>query len=94
MTLRMYADHKKWPLEAVTVTLSHQKIHAKDCDSCTTEAGKLDRIRRRIAISGPLDAGQRQRLMEIADRCPVHRSLHGEIEVISEEMPPAADTGS
>lgn len=92
MTLRMYADHKEWPLEAVTVYLSHQKIHADDCESCKSGGGKLDRIKRRIEILGPLDAGQRQRLMEIADRCPVHRTLHSEIEVVTDEIPPAEDT--
>lgn len=91
MTLRMYADHKGWPLEAVTVSLSHRKIHAKDCESCATESGSLDRIKRQIEVLGPLDADQRQRLMEIADRCPVHRTLYGEIDVVTEEKPPAED---
>lgn len=92
MTLRMYADHKRWPLEAVTVALSHRKIHAEDCSTCKSEIGKLDQIRRRIKMFGPLDAEQRQRLMQIADRCPVHRTLHGEIEVITEEEPAGDDT--
>jgi len=70
MTLRVYADHKGWPLEAVTVSLSHRKIHAKDCESCATESGSLDRIKRQIEVLGPLDADQRQRLMEIADTLP------------------------
>ena len=91
MTLRMYADRKRWPLEAVTVSLAHRKIHAADCASCTTASGTLDRIARRIELSGPLDADQRQRLMEIADRCPVHRTLHGEIEVITAAAGPHGD---
>ena len=92
ITLRMVADRKDWPLEAVTVSLSHRKIHATDCDSCATEKRELDQIERQIELLGPLDAGQRQRLMEIADRCPVHRTLHGQIEVITTEKLPAADT--
>ena len=91
MTLRVYADHKGWHLEAVTVSLSHRKIHAKDCESCATESGSLDRIKRQIEVLGPLDANQRQRLMEIADRCPVHRTLQRKIEVVTEEKPPAED---
>jgi putative redox protein len=83
MTLRLYADHKKWPLERVAVRLSHEKIHAADCADCETRDGKIDRIEREIAISGPLDATQRRRLLEIAEKCPVHRTLHSEINVAS-----------
>ena len=79
MTLRMYAGHKKLPLEKVSVELRHGKIHAADCASCETKEGKIDRIERVIDIRGPLDEGQRQRLLEIADRCPVHRTLHSEV---------------
>ena len=85
MTLRMYADRKQWPLEHVRVTLEHEKIHAKDCEACETETGKVDRIRRRIALTGELDETQRARLLEIADRCPVHRTLHAEVRVETEE---------
>ena len=92
MTLRMYADRKGWPLEAVTVSLSHQKIHAKDCESCATESGNLDQIKRQIEIFGRLDADQRQRLMEIADRCPVHRTLNSKIEVVTMEKSPVDKT--
>ena len=92
MTLRMYADRKGWPLAAVTVSLSHRKVHAVDCESCATEKGKLDQIERQIEILGPLDADQRQRLMEIADRCPVHRTLHSEIDVVTTEKSPADET--
>jgi putative redox protein len=83
MTLRLYADHKKWPLERIVVRLSHEKIHAADCADCETREGKIDRIEREIDISGPLDSAQRQRLLEIAEKCPVHRTLHSEIEVAS-----------
>jgi putative redox protein len=79
MTLRMYADHKKWPLTSATVRLKHQKIHAKDCRECEAKSGKLDLITRELEFSGPLDTKQRQRLKEIADRCPVHRTLTSEI---------------
>jgi len=81
MTLRMYAKHKKWPLESVDVTLRHDKIHAQDCAECETETGKIDRIEKEIALAGPLSEEQRQRLLEIADRCPVHRTLHNEVSV-------------
>jgi uncharacterized OsmC-like protein/alpha/beta superfamily hydrolase len=79
MTLRMYAAHKKLPLERVSVELRHGKIHAADCASCETKEGKIDRIERVIDIQGPLDDEQRRRLLEIADRCPVHRTLHSEV---------------
>ena len=79
MTLRLYADRKKWPLERVGVVLHHDKIHADDCEACETQSGKIDRIAREIQLSGNLDEDQRKRLMEIADRCPVHRTLHSEI---------------
>ncbi len=81
MTLRMYAEHKGWPLERVAVRLRHAKIHAKDCADCETEQGKIDEISREIAISGPLDDEQRERLLQIADRCPVHRTLSSEIKI-------------
>lgn len=83
MTLRMYADHKKLPLDSVTVTLSHAKIHARDCDECESEQGKIDRIEREISVSGNLSADERQRLLEIADRCPVHKTLHSEVNIVS-----------
>ena len=81
MTLRLYADGKKLPLERVTVRLTHNKIHAEDCLNCETKEGMVDRIDRNITIEGPLDAEQRKRLMEIADKCPVHRTLKSEIEI-------------
>jgi putative redox protein len=81
MTVRMYAERKKWPLENAHVTLRHAKIHAEDCAECETKAGKLDRIERIIRLDGPLDAEQKARLMEIADKCPVHRTLTSEIRI-------------
>jgi uncharacterized OsmC-like protein len=81
MTLRMYADRKGWPLESVTVRLSQDRIHAKDCEECETEEGRIDRIRREIELGGPLEEKQRRRLVEIADMCPVHRTLKAEVLV-------------
>ncbi|HET9714657.1 MAG TPA: bifunctional alpha/beta hydrolase/OsmC family protein [Pseudolabrys sp.] len=81
MTLRLYAEHKKLPLERVTVRLQHNKIHAEDCLSCETKEGMVDRIDRNITLEGTLDPDQRKRLLEIADKCPVHRTLESEIEI-------------
>ena len=83
MTMRMYADRKSLPLERVTVTLDHSKIHAEDCADCETRVGMLDQIDRVISIEGALDAEQRKRLMEIADKCPVHRTLNSEIRIVT-----------
>ncbi len=83
MTLRMYADRKKWPLETVAVHLSHEKIHAADCDDCERNEGRVDIIQRVVEVTGDLSATQRTRLLEIANKCPVHRTLHGEIKVRS-----------
>jgi putative redox protein len=83
MTMRMYADRKSLPLERVTVTLSHSKIHAVDCAECETREGMLDQFDRVIAIEGALDADQRKRLMEIADKCPVHRTLTSEVRILT-----------
>jgi uncharacterized OsmC-like protein/alpha/beta superfamily hydrolase len=81
MTLRLYAARKKWPLENAHVTLRHAKIHAEDCAECETKTGMLDRIERVVRLDGPLDAEQKARLMEIADKCPVHRTLTSEIRI-------------
>jgi uncharacterized OsmC-like protein/fermentation-respiration switch protein FrsA (DUF1100 family) len=81
ITVRMYADRKGWPLENVTVRLTHEKVHARDSEHPTARQARIDRIEREIELEGPLDEKQRARLLEIADRCPVHRTLHGEIQV-------------
>lgn len=81
MTIRMYSDRKKWPLESVTVRLTHRKIHASDCELCESEKGLIDEIHREISFAGPLDEEQKQRLLEIADRCPVHKTMHGEVAI-------------
>lgn len=81
MTLRLYSNRKELPLERVRVTLRHSKIHAEDCARCETKEGKLDRIEREIELLGPLTDEQRARLLEIADKCPVHRTLKSEIEI-------------
>jgi uncharacterized OsmC-like protein/pimeloyl-ACP methyl ester carboxylesterase len=81
MTLRMYADRKDLPLEKVTVSLRHSRTHAEDCTDCETKEGRLDRIERVISLEGDLDEDQQRRLHEIADRCPVHRTLQSEVVV-------------
>jgi putative redox protein len=83
MTLRMYADRKEWPLEEVKLRLRQTKIHAEDCRKCETEEGKLDRIELQIEPAGPLTDEQRKRLLEIANRCPVHRTLRSETVIES-----------
>jgi putative redox protein len=83
MTMRLYADRKSLPLDRVTVTLNHGKIHAEDCAECETKAGMIDRIERVIAMDGALDDEQRKKLMEIADKCPVHRTLTSEIQILT-----------
>jgi uncharacterized OsmC-like protein/alpha-beta hydrolase superfamily lysophospholipase len=87
MTVRLYAERKAWPLEHVSVTLQHEKIHAKDCENCETREGMLDRIDRTITFAGALDPGQRKRLLEIADKCPVHRTLTSQIHIRTVEAP-------
>lgn len=86
MTMRLYADRKSLPLDRVTVTLKHSKIYAKDCAECETRDGMLDQIERDIAIDGALDAEQRKKLMEIADKCPVHRTLTSEIRIVTKTV--------
>ncbi|MEE9276078.1 MAG: OsmC family protein [bacterium] len=85
MTLRMYADRREWPLEGVEVRLRHEKIHAEDCAACETEAGWVDRIEREIVLTGDLDEAQRARLFEIADKCPVHKTLNAEVDIVTRE---------
>ncbi len=83
MTLRMYADRKGWDLKEVKVHLQHNKIHAQDCEHCETQEGKIDQIERNLELEGNLDADQRKRLLEIADKCPVHRTLHSEVNIVT-----------
>jgi putative redox protein len=83
MTMRLYADRKSFPLERATVTLNHSKIYAKDCAECETRDGMLDQIEVAIGLEGPLDADQRRRIHEIADKCPVHRTLTSEIRIVT-----------
>ena len=79
MTIRMYADLKKLPLTKVRVTLTHDKVHAEDCADCETKVGKLDRIVRDLHFEGDLSDEQKAKLLAIADKCPVHKTLHSEI---------------
>jgi putative redox protein len=81
MTVRMYAERKGWPLERVRVTLRHSRIHAEDCADCETTKGWIGQIDRAIELSGDLDDDQRQRLLQIAERCPVHQTLTSEVHV-------------
>ncbi|WP_037369166.1 OsmC family protein [Amycolatopsis orientalis] len=81
MTLRMYADRKGIPLARTTVRLRHDRVHARDCARCETEVGMISRITREISLEGDLDDAQRARLLEIADKCPVHRTLSHEIAI-------------
>jgi uncharacterized OsmC-like protein len=86
MTVGMYARRKAWPLEEVTVQLRHSKIHAVDCAECETKEGMIDRIERDIHFSGLLTAEQRSKLLEIANKCPVHRTLTSEIDIKTREV--------
>jgi uncharacterized OsmC-like protein len=83
MTVSLYARTKKWPLESVTIYLRHSKIHAADCRDCETKIGRIDRIEREIHLSGDLQPEQKSKLLEIADKCPVHRTLKSEIEIVT-----------
>jgi putative redox protein len=83
MTLQIYARRKQWPLEKVTVRLRHDRIHAADCANCSTTDGMVDRIERVISLEGSLTAQQKTRLLEIAEKCPVHRTLLSEISIVS-----------
>jgi len=88
ITVRMYADRKGWPLRQTTVRLRHRRIHATDCASCETRTGQLDQIERELQFEGELTDDQRARLMDIAERCPVHRTLHSEVLVATTEDRP------
>jgi putative redox protein len=84
MTLGMYARKKQWPLETISVQLSHQRVHAEDCATCETKTGFIGHIHTRIELTGSLSDEQRQRLLEMAEKCPVHRTLSAEIHITSE----------
>lgn len=86
MTMRMYATRHRLPLEHASVTLTHDRLHAEDCATCETDSGHVDRIVREIHLEGDLDRHQRDRLLAIADRCPVHRTLHSEIVIETDEV--------
>ncbi|HEX3442563.1 MAG TPA: alpha/beta fold hydrolase [Pseudolabrys sp.] len=90
ITLRIYAEHKKLPLSRVSVRLSHNKIHAEDCENCETKEGMIDHIERAITLEGDFTPEQRKRLMEIADKCPVHRTLESEVEIKTVERAAAS----
>jgi len=90
MTVALYARRKGWPLEAVTVRLRHAKIHAADCEACETKEGQLDRIERAVELTGVLSDDQRARLLDIANRCPVHRTLMSDIHVETRLAPSGA----
>ena len=81
MTLRLYADRKSWPLEGAVVTVRHRKVHAEDCADCDKPGAKLDLFERELLLEGDLDDSQRGRLLEIAERCPVHRTLTSTIQI-------------
>ena len=81
MTVGMYARKKNWPLERVTVWLRHSKVYAADCSECETGEGMIERIERDVRVEGPLSAEQRSRLLEIANKCPVHRTLTSGIDI-------------
>ncbi len=83
MTMRMYAERKKLPLDRVAVRLKHSQIYAKDCETCETQEGMVSQIKREIVIEGNLDDAQRKSLMDIADKCPVHRTLTHEIDIVT-----------
>jgi putative redox protein len=93
ITVRMYADRKGWRLRQTTVRLRHRRIHAKDCAGCETRTGQLDQIEREMQFEGELTDEQRARLLDIAERCPVHRTLHSEVLVSTAESVPNGPGG-
>jgi putative redox protein len=86
ITVTMYARRKGWPLQGIAVSLRHTRIHASDCAECETKIGMVDRIERDLHFDGPLSADQKLRLLDIADKCPVHRSLTSEIDIKTREV--------
>ena len=93
MTLCMYAERKQWPLQGVQVRLAHSRIYAEDCAACDTKQGTLNQIDVEISLIGDLSEDQRQRLMEIADRCPIHRTLISEMQIRTTLTVPDSATG-
>jgi uncharacterized OsmC-like protein len=91
ITVGLYARSRKWPLKSIAVSLRHSRIHAQDCAECETKEGMLDRIDVEVGLSGPLTAEQRAKLMEIAAKCPVHRTLTSEINIRLHTVPDLAN---
>jgi len=83
ITVQVYARSKQWPLEGLHVSLSYAKVHAEDCANCDTEVRTIDRIEVEISLRGNLSEDQRRRLMQIADKCPIHRTLTSKIEILT-----------
>ena len=83
MTIGLYARKRSWPVEKISVSLWHSKIHAKDCDDCETKEGRIDRIEMEIHLDGSLTDEQRAKLMEVAGKCPIHQTLTHEINIKS-----------
>ena len=79
MTMRMYANRKQLPLESIEILLEHDRIHAEDCEQCESTEGFVDKITKIIKLEGPINEEQREKLLQIADKCPVHKTLHNEI---------------
>ena len=93
MTLRTYAARKGWPLRTVRVRLTHEKVYAEDCVECKSKEGRLDLIKREILLIGELSQEQRHRLLEIADRCPVHRTLTSQVRIETSTPPSNVSEG-
>ena len=89
MTIGLYARRKQIPLESITVSLRHSRIHAKDCEDCLTKEGMLDRIDVDVQLTGPLTPDQRTKLMDVAGKCPVHRTLKSEIDIKLQSSQPS-----
>jgi putative redox protein len=81
ITLQMYAERKGWPLFGVVINLTHDRVHVKDCEDCESADGYISEIRREILLQGPLTEEQRARLLDVATRCPVHKTLTHEIKI-------------
>ena len=92
MTVALYARRKEWPLQEVTIRLQHSRIHAADCAACETKAGRLDHIEWSLQLEGDLTAAQRARLLEIAQMCPVHRTLQAQVHIPAPELVEAGPT--